>query len=513
MPAKRLSMRKILDILTLVWGQGLSQSQASVSLDIARSTVGDCVRRAEEAGLKWPLDPATNEAALEALLYASPATPSRPRAVPDCKYLHKELHRKGVTLQLLWEEYKAVHPEDGYQYTQFCEYYRRFEKTLQVVMRQEHRAGEKLFVDYSGDGLFVTDRQTGKRTPAHLFVAVLGASSYIYAEATPSQDLHSWIHAQVHAFDFIQGVPRATVPDNTKTGVTHPCYYEPEINPTYHEFARHYNTVILPTRPRKPRDKAKVEVSVLMAQRMIVAALRNHTFFSFEDLNGAIRALVERINNRKFKKLDTTRRELFETVDRPALQPLPVRPYEFAEWFRPKVNIDYHVEVRNHYYSAAHQLLHKQLDARLTSTTLELFYRGQRVASHVRDDRPGKHSTLPEHMPKAHRAHLEWTPSRILRWAAKTGPKTAQLVKTIMETRPHPEQGYRACLGLLRLGTEHGNDRLEAACTRALAIRACSYRSVASILKRGLDRVPLNSPEQPRPPINHENVRGRDQYQ
>jgi transposase len=506
-------MRKILLILELSLGRGLSQRAVAQSVKVAPSTVADCLRRARDAGLDWPISPELDDAALEGLLYRPSGDPSRPRAQPDFKSIHKELCRKGVTLQLLWEEYKQAHPEDGYQYSQFCERYRQFRMSLDAVLRQDHRAGEKLFVDYSGDGLVVTDPNTGEQRKAHLFVAVLGASNYIYAEATPRQDLRSWLLVQAHTLEFLGAVPEIIVPDNTKTGVTHPCYYDPEINKTYDDFARHYGTVVIPARPRKPRDKAKVEQGVLMAQRMIVAALRNHTFFTFEDLNSAIRALVTKINNRKFKKLDTTRRELFETIDKPAMRPLPSSRFEYAEWSKPRVNIDYHVEVDRHYYSVPYQLIHKQLDARLTATTVELLYKGQRVASHARSFEAGKHTTIREHMPKSHQEYLEWTPSRILRWASTCGPKTAGLAHAIMNSRPHPEHGYRACLGVLRLGKHYGSERLEAACARALALGVTSYRKVNSILKNGLDRVPLpQAPDKPQEAVDHQNIRGPSYY-
>ncbi|MHC4516813.1 MAG: IS21 family transposase, partial [Planctomycetota bacterium] len=397
----------------------------------------------------------------------------------------------------------------------FCERYRRFRSKLDVVLRQHHRAGEKMFVDYSGDGIEITDPRTGKTKTAELFVAVLGASSYTYAEATPTQKLKDWILAHIHAFEFFQGVPGVTVPDNLRSAVTNPCRYEPDLNPTYLEMARHYGTVVIPARPRKPRDKAKAEIGVLLAQRWILAALRNHTFFSIRQANDAIAAKLQLLNHRKFQKLDTTRQELYETIDKPALGPLPSCRYEFAEWLKVRVNIDYHIQVKKHYYSVPYQLVHQQLEVRLTSTTLEALHRGRRVASHLRCDVPFAFETLKEHMPKSHQKHLEWTPSRILHWAEKVGQQTARLVQVVLESRPHPEQGYRSCLGLLRLGKSYGQERLEAACTRALATGACSYRSVKSILSTGLDRLPPPQNHRPRAdlPREHGNIRGPAHYQ
>jgi transposase len=508
-------MRKIREILRLSWAHGLSQRKVSRSISVSQSTVAECLLRAKAAGLSWPLDPALDDATIEAKLYPPVPSSRKVRALPDWGYVHRELRRKGVTLMLLWQEYKQDHPDDGYHYSQFCEHYGRYKCQLDVVMRQEHRAGEKMFIDFSGDGIAITDPHTGVVREAELLIAVLGASSYTFAEAFPSQKLPFWIQGHIHAYEYFEGVAKATVPDNTKTAVTHSCYYEPDLNVTYSEMARHYGTAILPARSRKPRDKAKVEGAVLIAQRWILAALRNHTFFSIEQANEAISEKLAELNIRPFQKLDTTRKELFETLDKPALLPLPATRYEYAEWSKPKVNIDYHVEVDKHYYSVPYQLVHKVLDARFTAACMELFQKGQRVASHVRSYEKGKHTTLREHMPKSHQQYLEWTPTRILAWANKTGPKTAELAQEILNRRAYPEQGYRACLGLLRLGKAYGNDRLEAACERALGLGAYSYKSVKSILSTGLDQQPLLQAKGPskRVPLGHKNIRGANYYQ
>jgi transposase len=514
MPAKRLSIRKAKEILRLTKGHGLGVREAARSLSISSSTVTDCLGRAEVAGLGWPLDPDLDDAALEAKLYPPPAPSNQKRAMPDWTYVHKELRRKHVTLMLLWQEYKHDHPEDGYQYSQFCEHYKRFKSQIDVVMHQNHRAGEKTFVDYSGDGIGIVDRDTGEVKEASLFIAALGASSYTFAKAYPSQELPFWIRGHIDAYEFYEGVTKITVPDNPRTGVTDPCYYEPEIHKTYLDMSQHYNTVIIPARVRKPKDKAKVESGVLVAQRWILAALRNHTFFSIEQVNEAIAEKLVELNKRPFQKLDTTRRELFETLDKPALQPLPSSRYEFADWSKPKVNIDYHVEIDKHYYSVPYQLVHKRVEARFTSTTVEVFYKSRRVTSHRRSYVKGGYTTLKEHMPKSHQEYLEWTPSRILTWAQKTGPQTAQMAEKIMDSKRHPEQDYRACLGLLRMGKLYGTDRLEAACIRALAIGTYSYKSVKSILKSELDRQPLpdGKSRKKRTPITHDNIRGTDYY-
>jgi len=518
MPAVRLSMRKIKEILRLKFGRGLSNRAIARSVQVSPATVSDCLMRAKLAGVGWPLEPELDEATLEAKLYPPPPPARQPRVVPDFAHLHRELKRKGVTLQLLWQEYKQVHVRDGYQYTQFCELYKRFKGKLDLVLRQDHRAGEKMFTDFSGDGIDIVDPVTGEVQQAELFIAVLGASSYTYAEAFESQELRCWTDGHIHAFEYFEGVAEITVPDNTKTAITHPSRYEPDVNPTYLDMAKHYGTVIIPARVRKPRDKAKLENAVLIVQRWILAALRNHKFFSIQQANDAITEKLEELNARKFQKLDTTRRELFEQLDKPALQALPATRYEFAAWSSPRVNIDYHVELYRHYYSVPYQLVHKRVEARVTASTVELFFKGNRVASHKRGYVKGQHTTQREHMPKSHRRYLEWTPSRILNWAGQTGPATRTLAEKILASRRHPEQGYRSCLGLLRLGKSYGQERLEAACARALVIGSWTYKSVKSILKTGLDRQPLPNERNPNThkeplPDGHENIRGADYYQ
>jgi transposase len=505
-------MRKIIEILRLHFEKRLHHRAIGHSVSVSPATVGDCLGRARAAGIAWPLPDDLDEAQLEARLYDLGRTSAgKDKAQPDCAYLHKELRRKGVTLMLLWQEYKANHPEDGYQYSRFCDIYQRFHGSLDLVLRQEHRAGEKTFVDFSGDGVPITDPTTGEVREAPVFVAVLGASSYAYAEACESEETRFWVEGHIHAFEFFGGVSELVVPDNTRTAVSHPCRYDPDINRTYLELARHYRTAVLPARVRKPRDKAKVENAVLVVQRWILAALRNHTFFSVAEANQAIWKKLAELNERKFEKLDSTRRQLFETVDRPALHPLPKGRFEYADWSSPTVNVDYHVEIDGHFYSVPHPLHNKRVEARFTLTSVEIFFKGNRVASHVRSYRKGGATTCKEHMPERHQKHLEWTPERIRDWAGQAGPSTARMAEAIMQSRPHPELGYRACLGLIRLGQSYGNDRLEAACRRALAIGARSYQSVKSILKTGLDQQQLELVVADRP-IAHDNLRGPDYY-
>ncbi|MCA9759569.1 MAG: IS21 family transposase, partial [Candidatus Eisenbacteria bacterium] len=423
-----------------------------------------------------------------------------------------ELSHPGVTLQLLWIEYIQEHP-DGYQYSRFCDLYRDFRRKLHPTMRQVHRSGEKIFVDFSGKRPEIVDPETGELRQVELFVGAFGASHFFYAEAVPSQELPHWIAAHVRMFEYFGGVSQVLVPDNLKSGVRAPCRYEPEVNRTYEEMARHYGAVVIPARSGKPRDKSKVENSVLLVQRWILAALRHRTFFSLAELNRSIRELLSPLNDRPLQKLGVSRRELFEQLDRPALQPLPRNRYEIGIWKRCRVNIDYHIEVEKNVYSVPFSLLREEVEARITGTTVEVFHKNTRIASHRRLPGRGRASTQSEHMPSSHRAHAEWTPSRILSWAQKTGPATGDLVAHILKSRPHPEQGYRACLGILRLGKRYGDSRLESACERALHLRSYSYRTVKNILASGVDRCPLEEPTTSTISLpSHENVRGSDYY-
>ena len=516
MARPRSAMRKIREVLRLTLGEGLSRRQVSAAASLPLATVSNYVTRARAAGLSWPLPEDLDDAVLEARLFSSTAIPAATsRPLPDWAEVDRDLRsKKNVTLALLHLEYKEQHP-DGYQYTQFCRHYHAWRGRLDLVMRQEHPAGERCFVDWAGQTVPIIDPASGEiGMEAQIFVAVLGASNHTYAEAFPSQELAHWISGHVHAFEAWGGCTRICVPDNPRTGVTRAHRYEPILNATYAEMAAHYGVAVIPARPRRPRDKAKCEVGVQVVQRWILARLRRRRFFSIAELNAAIRELLRWLNARPFKKLEgSSRQSLFEELDRPALRPLPTTRYQFAIWKRATVNIDYHIEVDHHYYSVPYQLAREVVDVRLSATTVEIFRRGHRVASHLRSSVRGGHTTTPEHMPESHRRHLEWTPTRIVRWAEGTGPQTASLVIAVMASRPHPEQGYRSCLGIMRLGKRYGDERLEAACARALAVSALSYRSVESILRTGLDRAAL--PETTTALIatrSHENVRGPDYY-
>jgi transposase len=506
-------MRKIREVLRLHWGLGVSWRLIAQSCSVARSTVGEYVRRAQEAGLSWPLPQELDDGELERRLFPPrPAIASEERVLPDWFEIHREMKRKGVTLFLLWQEYRAVYPE-GYQYSRFCDLYRAWRGRQSVVMRQTHRAGEKLFVDYAGQTVPIVDPKSGQIREAQVFVAVLGASNYAYAEATWTQSLPDWIASHVRTFKYLNGVVEILVPDNTKTGVTSPHLYEPDLNATYQDMARHYNVAVVPARVRRPKDKAKVEAGVQVVERWILARLRHRTFFSLDELNRAIAELLFDLNNRPFQKLPGSRRSLFEELDRPALRPLPVEPYEYAEWKKARVHIDYHVEVDRHFYSVPYQLVGQELDVRLSANTVEMFHRGKRIASHQRSHRVGGYTTLADHMPAAHRHYAEWTPERLVRWAGEAGGAVSKLVEAILSSRPHPQQGFRSCLGIMRLGKKYGPERLEAACRRALHLKSYRYKSVESILKNGLENQPLPGTKTAAGPVmRHANVRGAEYF-
>jgi len=512
MPRKRLSMRKIREVLRLKWEGHLSHREIARSCSISHSTVTDYLRRVQEADLSWPLPETIDEDQLHLMLFPKP-TPilKQPIPQPDWQYIHGELRRKGVTRRLLWLEYRESHP-DGYSYSRFCELYRLWAKKLDPPMRLTHKAGEKMFVDYAGQTVRVVDTETGEIQEAHIFVATLGASNYTYAEAHRAEDLPNWITGHVAAFSYFGGVPEIVTPDNPKVGVKHPSRYEPDLNPTYLDMAEHYGTVVLPARIRKPKDKAKVEVGVLVVERWILARLRNRTFFGLGELNQAIRRLLEDLNHREMRHLGKSRSELFEELDRPALKPLPPEPYQFAVWKKAKVHIDYHVEFEKHYYSVPHELINEKVWIRATRDTVEIFHKHRRITSHLRCHSKGRHSTQTEHMPANHRHYAEWSPNRFLRWAEEIGPQTRDLIQAALASRRHPQQAYRTCLGILGLAKRYTKERLEKASSRALASGIHSYKGIKNILDEGLDRVPLEEPASKRLGP-HANIRGSSYYQ
>ena len=512
MTKERISMRKIREVLRLRWSIKLTYEEIAQSCNMGKSTVGDCLRRAIDAGLEWPLPEELDDNALEHLLYPPRPSSILKRPVPDWEEIHKELKRKSVTLFLLWQEYKEIYP-GGYEYSWFCKSYKDWSGKIDLVMRQHHRAGEKLFIDYTGQTVPVIDKNTGEIKEAQIFVATWGASNYTYAEATWTQSLPDWIGSHVRCFEFFGGVPELLVPDNLKSGVKTPCRYDPDLNPTYHKMAEHYDCAVIPARIRAPKDKAKVEKGVQIVEQWILARLRNHKFFSLTELNQTISRLLIDLNSRSFQKMPGNRKSVFEELDKPSIKPLPSAPYVYAEWKKAKPHVDYHIDVEGVYYSVPYQLVGKKLDVRVTQKTIEVFHKDRRVASHQKNfDRSKRHITLTEHMPKSHQHYAKWTPERIINWASKSGSCTATVVKSIMESRNHPQQGFRACMGIMSLGKGYGDERLEAACSRALDIGSPSYKSIQSILKNNLDRRPVPERSQQTSFLSHSNIRGPEYY-
>jgi transposase len=515
MSAPPISMRKLKDILRLKYETGLSQRQIAGALRVSLGVVNKYLKAAQAAGITWPLSEDLSEWQLRRRIFPPSAPVPQTQYAPiDFAAIHQELKRKGMTKQLLWEEYAEANPDNHYQRAQFFFHYQQWRERLRLSMRQIHRAGEKMFVDYAGPTVPIINPTTGEMIPAQIFVAVLGASNYTYAEATFTQQLRDWIGSHVRAFTFFGGVTQLVIVDNLKSGVTRADRYEPEVNRSYQEMLIHYTTTALPTRPKKPRDKAKVEYGVQLVERWILARLRHQTFFSLTDLNQRISELLTSLNQKPFRKLPGSRRSQYESLDLPALLPLPATPYQFAEWRYGRVHIDYHVEVESHYYSVPYQLRKCQLDVRFTDTTVEFFHQNRLVTAHPRSDRIGAFTTIPEHMPSHHRAHYEWSPGRFLKWAVEIGPATRDFTRGLIESRKHPELAYRSCLGLLSLAKKYTPQRLEAACQRALALGALRQSSVRSILERGLDSQPLpeTNTEAADKPLVHENIRGAAYY-
>jgi transposase len=509
-------MRKLREVMRLRFELHLGYQQIARSCSLGVSTVCKYLQRAEAAGVKWPLPEGWDEAQLEAALFPKPAKANQPvkekHPLPDFAAMQEQMQQhRHLTLQLLWEEYKQANP-DGYRYSRFCYHFQRWRSKLDVVLRQEYKAGEKMFVDWAGATIPVYDRHTGEAWPAQLFVATLGASSYTWAEAARDQQMEAWLRCHVHAFEHFQGIPLLVVPDNAKTGVSRAHRYDPDLNPTYYNFALHCGFGIVPARPYKPRDKAKVENAVQVAERWIIAALRQRKFFSLEELNLAIRELLAQLNHRRFRKKDGSRASAFEAIDKPALRPLPVEPFDLSQWSRARVNIDYHVSFDGNLYSVPYNLVQELVEIRSTPTTVEILHQGTRVASHLRHRGRGQAVTNHEHRPKSHRAHLEWTPSRMIHWAGSIGPHTARVFERIMNDKPHPEMGYRGCLGIIRLSEKYSPVRVEAACERALLSNACRYKSVESILKNGIDQTPLAAPP-PSSTLPHDNIRGAEYFE
>lgn len=499
-------MRKIKEILRLKAELAMSDRKIAAAVGSSRSTVQECLRRCRQAGIGWPLLAHLDEEAIIARLYER-ATPARRAIEIDFAHVHRELARPGVTRELLWQEHKSAHPQ-GVQYTAFCNQYRRWLGSQELVLRQAHNRGDKAFIDYAGQTVPVVDRLTGEVRAAQIFVAVLGCSNYTFAEATFSQRLADWLGSHVRALEYFGGVPRAFVPDNLKSAVAKARRYEPDLNPAYSELAEHYGVAILPARVRKPRDKAKVETGVLIVERWILARLRNRTFFSLSELNTAIGELLEHLNTRPFKKMAGCRRSRFLELEKAALRPLPPRRYEFGEWRKAKVHPDYHIEVMRAYYSVPYRLIGERVDVRLTANAVEIFHGGKLIAAHARATERGRRSTRREHRPDKHVAIIDNTLARTLKSAAQIGPATLAVIEHQAAHRKHPEETLRSAQGILRLARDFSPAQLEVACERALALRSYSYRAVRTFIE-----VPATVPAQPALDLAHENVRGPDYFQ
>ena len=508
----RISIAKLKQIIQFESSE-LTAREIGRALKLSHGVVSKYRIAVRVAGLTWQEAQNLDDTELERRIWQARAEhPAREVVLPDCAWIHTELKRhKHVTLQLLWDEYHATHGTLALRYSSFCERYRHWVRRLQRSMRQRHYAGEKLFVDYAGSTVPIYGATCEEAYRAAIFVGALGASGYAYAEATRTASLPDWLGSHVRMLTFYGASPTILVPDNPRVGVTKADRYEPELQRSYEEMAAHFSIAVIPARPFRPRDKPKAELTVLLVSRWVLARLRHQRFFSLDELNAAIRPLLTELNERPFQKLPGTRRAVFEALDRPAMRPLPATLYVYAEWKRVRAAFDYHVDVDRHYYSVPHALVGQELWARFSASTVEVFHRSVRVASHARSYQRGAHTTLPEHMPRAHRAHAEWTPTRLINWGASIGANTCAVVEHLLKSKPHPEQGYRACLGLLSLARQYGQGRLEAASALAVKLQSPTRKSVLSILKTGRDQRPPAPPEQLDLP-EHSNVRGPKYY-
>lgn len=514
MPAEAISMRKLKEILRLKYEVKLAHRKIAKSLSISPGTVSVYVNRAILMGISsWPLPDEWDDIRLHREFLKTRHTPRTSIPLPDWMAFHKDLKRKGVTKQLLWQEYAERNPHNHYSYPQLCRYFQQWLSIQQPSMRQIHVAGEKLFIDYCGPTIPIVNPDTGECRFAQVFVAVFGASNYTYAEATDSQKLKDWIMSHVRAFRFFGGVPDLLVPDNLKSATTRACKYDPDLNPTYQQMAAHYRVGILPARPLKPKDKAKAENGVLLVERWIMAVLRRETFYTLTALNQRINILLERLNSKPFQKLEGCRKSLFESTDKPALKPLPLIPYQFTEIKKVRVNIDYHVEVEKHYYSVPHGLIRQTLEAHITEHTVVLYHHNQCVAQHRKMSKPGGYTTVTEHMPKSHQEYSQWNPQRLLSWAEKLGGYVVTWVKNELESKRHPQQSYRACLGLLSLSKHYPKERLNGACKRGLETGASRLKNIKAILKNGLDEQPVQQElSDVLTTVSHDNIRGKSYF-
>ncbi|EPY5491483.1 IS21 family transposase [Enterobacter hormaechei] len=512
MSAKRIAMRKIRDVLRLRLQAGLSFRQISLSTKVSVGAIQKLLKTAEQLQLAWPLPDGLDDTQLARLFYPAADTRGSSRfQLPDWPTVHQELKRKGMSMQLLWQEYTERYPNRCYSYSQFCERYRGWCQLQKRSMRQQHKAGEKCFIDYCGPTVPIVSGSTGEIRQAQIFVAVLGASNYTYAEATLTQSLPDWLHSHVRAFEFFGGTPALLVPDNLKSGVNKACRYEPELNPSYQQLAAHYQLAVMPARPYKPKDKAKAEVGVQVVERWILARLRHHTFFSLAELNQCLRALLTELNERPFKQLPGNRRQAFEQLDQPALTPLPQQPYRYVAIKSVKVNIDYHVQFEQHHYSAPHQYVGETLELHAGDQLVQLYFRQQLVASHPRKHQPGT-TTLAAHMPVHHSKQQAWTPGRLKQWAQDIGPDTLRWVSDRLAEKAHPEQAYRLCLGLLNLTRSYPPERVNGCCQLANREGLSRLKQLKSVLASNRDQLPEQPSFTLELPQSHDNIRGPNHF-
>jgi transposase len=506
----QMEMEKLREILRL---HELSYSQCEIarSCRVARSTVQDYLRRADAKGLRYSQLPSLSTSEILTLL--GKGRQAKPSGISEVRYgeLEGELSRKGMTLALLWQEGIDA-GEWECSYGTFCRNYKQWRGRQQLSMRQVYQGGEKVFVDYCGMTVPIQPRE-GTAITAQIFVACLGASNYTYAEATASQTVPDWIGSHQRAFADFGGVPQIVVPDNLKSGVTQACHYEPGINRQYHAWAEHYGVAVIPARPNKPRDKAKVEKAVQTVERQILAPLRHQQFTSLAQLNEAIRCGLNQLNQQVMRDYSQSRQARFEQVDKPALQPLPTQPFEFASWKTAKVNLDYHIDVGRHFYSVPYSYVRATVQVKVTQHFIEIFSEQQRIALHERDDQPYRHSTLPDHMPPEHWAYKHQSKQRFLDWAATIGPQTTQQVQTLFEQKAHEEQAFRSLKGIQSLATHYGRERLETACRRANGLGMSGYKRLKTMLKACLEREPGTNDAPQTGPTTHDNLRGASYFQ
>ena len=506
-------MRKLREILRLRLSAQLSMRQIRDSLRLSLGAVQKITSKAEELGLDWRAIEKLDDRQLAQAIYPqADVRTSGTLQLPDWPDIFKELRFKNVTKHLVWEEYTQQYPNRSYSYAQYCFLYGDWLKKQKRSMRQTHKAGDKLFVDYAGQTIPIVRGDTGEVCFAQIFVAVLGASNYTFVEATWTQTLPDWLGSHVRAFAFIGGVPRLVVPDNLKSGVTRACRYDPDLNPSYEQLGAHYGVAIMPARPRKPKDKSKAEVGVQIIERWILARLRHHTFFSLAELNLCIAALLVDVNNKAFKQLKGSRQTWFESIDEPALLPLPKHAYEYTHIKTVKVNVDYHIQYEDHLYSVPHQLVGEKLQIHAKDKLLEIFFQNKRITSHVRKQGHGM-TTVAAHMPTRHEKHHQWSAGRLMNWAQDLGDDVLIWVKAILAQKQHEQQAYRVCLGLLNLSQKYEPQRLNKACAIATQHRLYRLKQIKSILQSNQDQLLPESKEQlSLLPQAHENIRGPKNY-